>query len=110
MTFVSSAALLDAIVLAVVSREKDGAYGYRITQQVKDVLDVSESALYPVLRRLQKGRLPDRPRRHLQRPQPPLLSDNGQRACPTRQLPRRLDGLQGKDRPNLLRGNHNDKV
>ena len=54
MTFVSSAALLDAIVLAVVSREKDGAYGYRITQQVKDVLDVSESALYPVLRRLQK--------------------------------------------------------
>ena len=54
MTFTSGAALLDAIVLAVVSREKDGAYGYRITQQVKEVLDVSESALYPVLRRLQK--------------------------------------------------------
>lgn len=54
MTFTSSAALLDAIVLAVVSREENGAYGYRITQQVKEVLDLSESALYPVLRRLQK--------------------------------------------------------
>lgn len=54
MTFTSSAALLDAIVLAVVSREEHGTYGYRITQQVKDVLDLSESALYPVLRRLQK--------------------------------------------------------
>ena len=55
MTFTSSAALLDAIVLAVVSREKNGTYGYRITQQVKEVLDLSESALYPALRRLQKN-------------------------------------------------------
>lgn len=55
MAFTSSAALLDAIVLAVVSREKEGTYGYRITQQVKEVLDLSESALYPVLRRLQKN-------------------------------------------------------
>lgn len=54
MTFTSSAALLDAVVLAVVSREEQGTYGYRITQQIKEVLDLSESALYPVLRRLQK--------------------------------------------------------
>ena len=47
-------ALLDAIVLAVVSMEETGTYGYRITQDVRKVIDVSESTLYPVLRRLQK--------------------------------------------------------
>ena len=51
---VAGAALLDAIVLAVISREKDGTYGYKITQDVRSVLEVSESTLYPVLRRLQK--------------------------------------------------------
>lgn len=54
MVFNTGAALLDAIVLAVVSKEKDGTYGYRITQDVRQVLEVSESTLYPVLRRLQK--------------------------------------------------------
>lgn len=54
MVFNTGAALLDAVVLAVVSRERDGTYGYRITQDVRKVLDVSESTLYPVLRRLQK--------------------------------------------------------
>ncbi|MDE5780848.1 MAG: PadR family transcriptional regulator [Lachnospiraceae bacterium] len=54
MTFTTGAALLDAIVLAAVSKESDGSYGYKITQDVKQVLDVSESTLYPVLRRLQK--------------------------------------------------------
>ena len=54
MVFNTGAALLDAIVLSVVSREPDGTYGYRITQEVRSVLDVSESTLYPVLRRLQK--------------------------------------------------------
>lgn len=54
MVFNTGAALLDAIVLAVVSREKEGTYGYKITQDVRSVLDVSESTLYPVLRRLQK--------------------------------------------------------
>lgn len=55
MVFNTGAALLDAIVLAVVSKEKQGTYGYRITQDVRQVLEVSESTLYPVLRRLQKG-------------------------------------------------------
>lgn len=54
MSFPISAALLDAIVLSVVSREPDGTYGYKITQEVKQALGLSESTLYPVLRRLQK--------------------------------------------------------
>ena len=54
MIFNTGAALLDAIVLAVVSKEEQGTYGYKITQDVRQVLDVSESTLYPVLRRLQK--------------------------------------------------------
>lgn len=54
MAINTTAGLLDAIVLAVVGREKQGTYGYRITQEVRAVLDLSESTLYPVLRRLQK--------------------------------------------------------
>ena len=54
MVFNTGAALLDAIVLAVVSQEDEGTYGYKITQDVKRAIDVSESTLYPVLRRLQK--------------------------------------------------------
>lgn len=54
MVFNTGAALLDAIVLAVVSREPEGTYGYKITQDVRQVIELSESTLYPVLRRLQK--------------------------------------------------------
>ena len=54
MVFNTGAALLDAVVLAVVSREVEGAYGYKITQDVRQVIELSESTLYPVLRRLQK--------------------------------------------------------
>ena len=50
MVFNTGAALLDAIVLAVVSREDEGTYGYKITQDVRKAIDVSESTLYPVLR------------------------------------------------------------
>ena len=35
MIFNTGAALLDAIVLAVVSREEEGTYGYKITQDVR---------------------------------------------------------------------------
>ena len=52
MVFTAGSALLDAVVLSVVSLE--GTYGYKITQDVRQVLQVSESTLYPVLRRLQK--------------------------------------------------------
>lgn len=54
MVFNTGSTLLDAIVLAVVSRTKEGTYGYSITQEVRSVLEISESTLYPVLRRLQK--------------------------------------------------------
>ena len=54
MVFNTGAALLDAIVLSVVSREAEGTYGYKITQDVRQVIELSESTLYPVLRRLQK--------------------------------------------------------
>ena len=45
---------MDAIVLAVVSHDAEGTYGYKITQDVRQAIDISESTLYPVLRRLQK--------------------------------------------------------
>lgn len=52
MMYQLGAALLDACVLSVLS-QKD-AYGYAITQTVQEVIEVSESTLYPVLRRLQR--------------------------------------------------------
>lgn len=55
MNFNTGTAMLDAIVLSVVAKDvKNGTYGYKITQEVRQVLEVSESTLYPVLRRLQK--------------------------------------------------------
>lgn len=54
MVFNTGSALLDAVVLAVVSKSMEGTYGYRITQDVRAVIEISESTLYPVLRRLQK--------------------------------------------------------
>ena len=52
MAFNTGAALLDALVLSTAAREP--TYGYRITQDVRQIMVVSESTLYPVLRRLQK--------------------------------------------------------
>lgn len=57
MMFNTGSSLLDAVVLSVVATEKEGTYGYKITQEVREILDVSESALYPVLRRLQTNGL-----------------------------------------------------
>lgn len=53
MGFKIESALLEACVLSVLS--KGDTYGYVLTQSMKKVLDISESTLYPVLRRLQKG-------------------------------------------------------
>ena len=44
-------ALLDACVLSTLIKED--AYGYNLTKTLKDKLGVSESTLYPVMRRLQ---------------------------------------------------------
>lgn len=53
MSFQLGAALLEGCVLAILAKED--AYGYSLTQQVREVVDISESTLYPVLRRLQKA-------------------------------------------------------
>lgn len=52
MGFKIESSLLEACVLAVLSR--GDTYGYVLTQSMKSVLGISESTLYPVLRRLQK--------------------------------------------------------
>ncbi|QSX05950.1 PadR family transcriptional regulator [Sedimentibacter sp. zth1] len=52
MTFQLGSVLLDACVLAVLSKED--TYGYKLTQEVQSIVSISESTLYPVLRRLQK--------------------------------------------------------
>ncbi|MCR4997440.1 MAG: PadR family transcriptional regulator [Butyrivibrio sp.] len=53
MTYQLTAPLLDACVLGIVRSED--SYGYTLTQKVRQVVDISESTLYPVLRRLQKS-------------------------------------------------------
>ena len=49
MIFNTGAALLDAIVLSVVSRDKEGTYGYKITQDVQAVISVSESPSFHII-------------------------------------------------------------
>lgn len=53
MTYQLTAPLLDACVLGIVDSED--SYGYTLTQKMRQVVDISESTLYPVLRRLQKS-------------------------------------------------------
>ena len=55
MAFTIGSTLLDACVLAVLARED--AYGYRLTQQIRQVVEISESTLYPILRRLEGAQL-----------------------------------------------------
>ena len=55
MGFQIGGAILDFVVLGILSRADE--YGYLLTQQVRELLDVSESALYPALKRLQKAQL-----------------------------------------------------
>jgi len=43
--------LLNSCVLTAVLNED--TYGYKITQDILNIMDVSESSLYPVLRRLE---------------------------------------------------------
>lgn len=40
MVFHTGAALLDAIVLSVVSRDEEGTYGYKITQEVRQAIEI----------------------------------------------------------------------
>lgn len=52
MVFSVASPLLDACVLAVLAGED--AYGYALTQALRQRLNISESTLYPILRRLQQ--------------------------------------------------------
>lgn len=45
--------MLEACVLSVAAG--GDTYGYEITQRIRQVFDVSESTLYPVLKRLQQS-------------------------------------------------------
>ena len=56
MTFPLGAPLLDACVLAVL--DEGDTYGYRLTQRMKEQVELSESTLYPVIRRLQQSGCP----------------------------------------------------
>ena len=55
MAFKIESSLLDACALAILHR--GDTYGYEITQEMKKSITVSESTLYPVLRRLQQEQL-----------------------------------------------------
>ncbi len=47
--------LLDVCVLAAIKNEE--SYGYKIIKDVKPYVDISESTLYPILRRLEAAEL-----------------------------------------------------
>lgn len=47
--------LLDVCVLAAIKNED--SYGYKIIKDVKPYMELSESTLYPILRRLESGEL-----------------------------------------------------
>ena len=47
--------LLDMCVLAAIRKEE--SYGYRIIKDMKPYVDISESTLYPILRRLEAAQL-----------------------------------------------------
>ncbi|MCL2665542.1 MAG: PadR family transcriptional regulator [Defluviitaleaceae bacterium] len=51
MGITATGTLLDGCVLSFLRTED--AYGYNLTQRAKETLEVSESTLYPVMRRLQ---------------------------------------------------------
>ena len=45
--------LLDVLILAAIKGEE--SYGYKIIKDIKPYLTISESTLYPILRRLEEG-------------------------------------------------------
>ena len=53
MKITITADLLDGMVLAILERQD--YYGYALTQEIQKVISISESTMYPVLRRLNQG-------------------------------------------------------
>lgn len=52
MVFSVASPLLDSCVLALI--DQGDTYGYALTQGIRECLEISESTLYPILRRLQQ--------------------------------------------------------
>ncbi len=52
MIFPMNAPMFDLLVLAIT--EKEDAYGYQLSQIIKQVSSTKDSTLYPVLKRLQE--------------------------------------------------------
>lgn len=50
MTFSLSPPMIDLLILSIIMKED--SYGYQISQHLKPVSNMSDSALYPILRRL----------------------------------------------------------
>ena len=46
--------ILDILILAALIEEE--SYGYKLIQDTKDIVQMSESTLYPILRRLEDGK------------------------------------------------------
>lgn len=53
MKITITADLLDGLVLAILERQD--YYGYALTQEMQKAITISESTMYPVLRRLNQG-------------------------------------------------------
>lgn len=53
MVYQLGSSMLDALVLSILLEEE--AYGYLISQKIKQVTKLKESSLYPVLRKLQES-------------------------------------------------------
>lgn len=53
MKITITADLLDGLVLAILERQD--YYGYALTQELQKAITISESTMYPVLRRLNQG-------------------------------------------------------
>lgn len=53
MKITITADLLDGMVLAILERQD--YYGYALTQEMQKAISLSESTMYPVLRRLNQG-------------------------------------------------------
>ena len=47
MSFPTSSALIEFLILAIL--EKDDSYGYEISQTIKLIANIKESTLYPIL-------------------------------------------------------------
>lgn len=65
MEFILGKSFLDAIILSIVAKDQQGSYGHEIGKYIKERLDMSESTVYAVLKRLHKnGYLENHPKLH----------------------------------------------